>query len=84
MENINSNDRQRLYELFTTLTTSLEEVKNIIHTISTKEYENVRASWLASLSKGISSAEYCTDETTMKMFLEDNDIMDEDGEFIDR
>ena len=75
--------RRRLFDLYTEISERVEEVKHLIRTSSPQEYERARAYWIASLSVGLSSAEYCTHNPTMEQFLIDEGIMDDCSEFIE-
>ena len=77
-------DRRQLYEAFVTLNEKYNEIKYLLREVaSSRDNDVASAYWLASLNIGIDASSYHTYNPTFKNFLENNKIIDEDGEYIE-
>jgi hypothetical protein len=74
-------EREELYKLYI----KLQETKNEIESLArrTASWPNAKAYWFASLSSAIDDSEYVTHNSTFKSFLMDEDVIDDDGNFIE-
>jgi hypothetical protein len=78
-------DREELFEIYTCIQEQYCNLVNFIntHRSSFHGVDAAKAYWLASLDVGINAENHFTYNPTLKTFLEDNGIIDEDGEFIE-
>ena len=75
--------RRRLYEIYCELDELVTELTQVMRREGGIEYERAKAYWLASLSVGLNTQEYCTYDPTFASFLKDAGIVNNDGEFIE-
>jgi hypothetical protein len=78
-------DRQELIEIYERMCLDYERLTELVKKNSNSfEFNRARAYWLASIETGIKAEEYCGAGGSLKQFLIDNKILDEDGEVIEK
>jgi len=78
---ISNYDRELLFKEYKRFDESVYEIKNIIRHMP--GYEEAKAYWFGNLSGAINDEEFFSN-SHMRKFLQENGIMDEEDNFIDR
>jgi hypothetical protein len=81
---MNDITRKELYDTYIKMLEAYETMKHLVsQNLTSSEYNRAKAYWIGSIETGLKAEEYFGADGSFKKFLEDSEIMDDCGEFLE-